>query len=110
MALSSSVVSAPSVAESVEKVRLEWLANWNAKNLKGVMALYADDAVLLPSSGERITGKAKIGEYFKSIFDSPWLISRRLDSQNTVSSGDLAYDPSTTVCAPSVPETTYKRG
>ena len=95
MAFSPSVAFAPSTTESVEEVRVAWFANWNAKNLQGLMALYAEDAVLLPSSGERIAGSAKIRDYFRSVLDSPCLSVRESESQNVVSSGDLAYDSGT---------------
>jgi ketosteroid isomerase-like protein len=58
------------------------------------MALYSDDAILLPS-GTQIVGKDKIKEHIKHIFDSAPSIHIQLMSDRTDSSGDLAFDSGT---------------
>jgi ketosteroid isomerase-like protein len=56
-----------------------------------VIALYAEDAVFLPSTGSRITGRAAIRELFAKAL--PGLKSDlRVHSKVTEQSGNLAYD------------------
>ena len=56
-----------------------------------VLALYADDAVFLPSTGSRVAGRAAIRDLFtKALAGNHTQIQIR--SQVTEASGNLAYD------------------
>jgi uncharacterized protein (TIGR02246 family) len=78
-------------ATCIACVSEEWAEHWSAKNLDAVVALYADDAVFLPSTGSRVTGRAAIRELFaKALVASTTRL--RVQSKTTGQSGDLAYD------------------
>jgi ketosteroid isomerase-like protein len=89
------LAQAQNSADKVSEVRTEWIRTFNAKNLTGVVALYSDDAVILPPTGERIAGKPDITAYFKRLFNSPASLNIQLNSKNTDSSVELAYDSGT---------------
>ena len=80
----------PGVSD-VTKISERWAKEWGAKNLEGVLALYAEDAVFLPSTGSRVTGRAAIRQLFAGALASH---SSKLTvhSKVTEHSGDLAYD------------------
>ena len=56
--------------KEIAKIREQWVANWNAKKLEPIVQLYAQDAVFLPSTGQRIEGREAIGSYLKQVMDS----------------------------------------
>ncbi|HQR40219.1 MAG TPA: SgcJ/EcaC family oxidoreductase [Blastocatellia bacterium] len=56
----------PTGSTDVASVSEQWAKLWSAKNLDGVVALYAEDAVFLPSTGTRVEGRDAILEIFKS--------------------------------------------
>lgn len=58
-------------------------------NLLGVADLYADDAVLLDSRGERITGRDEIDAYWTAI-ESP--VDWKLEIRRIYGSDTLAYE------------------
>ncbi len=80
----------PGVSD-ITKIGERWAKEWGAKNLEGVLALYAEDAVFLPSTGSRVTGRAAIRELFAGALASH---SSKLQVRSKVTehSGDLAYD------------------
>jgi uncharacterized protein (TIGR02246 family) len=82
-------------ASGINQLKAQWIQHWNAKELEALIALYADDAILLPASGSQIVGKDRIKEHFKQILDSAPSIHIQLMSDGTDSSGDLAFDSGT---------------
>ena len=63
-----------------------------ARNLDGIMAHYADDAVLLPTAEPMIEGKAAIREEWQHILTIPDFSSRTTTRDANVSNGgDMAY-------------------
>jgi len=93
--LSCSLVAAQKPDEGIAKARAAWENSFNSKDLPGLMSLYADDAALLATSGERIVGKDKIAAYFKALFDSSSTLHVKLNSETTASASDLGYDSGT---------------
>jgi uncharacterized protein (TIGR02246 family) len=75
----------------VSKISEQWAKEWGAKNLDAVVALYADDAVFLPSTGNRVTGRAAIRELFAGALASH-SSELHVRSKKTEQSGQLAYD------------------
>lgn len=69
----------------------QWAEHWSARKLDAVVALYADDAVFLPSTGSRVTGKAAIRELFAKALATN-TTKLRVQSRTRGQSGDLAYD------------------
>lgn len=85
------LIASPAAACPVSDRSQEWAGYWNAKNLPGVMGLYAAEPVFLPNSGERWSGPKSIRHNFAKLqkqFD-PHL---NLHSVDCEASGSLAYD------------------
>jgi uncharacterized protein (TIGR02246 family) len=78
-------------ATEIAQVSEQWAKHWSAKNLEAVVALYADDAVFLPSNGSRFTGRAAIRDLFAKALAS-YTPELQVHSKVTGQSGDLAYD------------------
>lgn len=55
----------PDTEKQIIEVKNTWVRDWNAKNLDGVVNLYAPDATLLPADGSRISGQQQIRAYFE---------------------------------------------
>ncbi len=76
---------------AIAQVSERWAKEWSAKNLEGLMALYAEDAVFMPATGSRFTGRAEIRELFAGALAShPSKL--QVTSVVTGQSGNLAYD------------------
>lgn len=74
--------------KQIAQLRETWVEDWNAKNLDGVMTLYAPDATLLPSDGSRDTGQSEIRAVLeKQIGSKVSVQSVKIDC-----SGDLGYE------------------
>jgi uncharacterized protein (TIGR02246 family) len=88
------LMAAQATGAPVENISQQWAGDWNAKNLKSIMTLYAPQPVFLPASGERWDGAAEIRKQFAGLlkqFD-PRLA---LQSVKSETSGNLAYDSGT---------------
>jgi uncharacterized protein (TIGR02246 family) len=78
-------------ASGVAQISAQWAKEWSAKNLEALIALYADDAVFLPATGTRVTGRAAIRDLFeKALAGNPSEL--HLQSRVAEQSGNLAYD------------------
>ena len=53
-------------ASTIRRVGDEWARRWNAGQLDGVVATYAEDAVYLPPHHEAVHGRDAIREYLKA--------------------------------------------
>jgi uncharacterized protein (TIGR02246 family) len=75
-------------------LRDAWLEAFNARRLDPVLALYADDAVFLPITGERVAGREALRALYTKVFGE---VTARLELQSAglERSGDLAYDTGT---------------
>jgi len=51
---------------AIRKLGEEWAHHWNAGEVEGLAALYADDAVYLPPHHEAVHGRADIREYLRT--------------------------------------------
>lgn len=54
-----------SAASAIRRMGEEWARHWNAGDLDGVAAVYAEDAVYLPPHHEAVHGREAIREYLK---------------------------------------------
>jgi ketosteroid isomerase-like protein len=88
----STVAPAQKTEDGIEKIRAEWVNSFKSKNLEKLMSLYADDAAVMPPTGERIVGKEKVTAYFKNLFDSATTLDVKVGSEITKSDGELGYD------------------
>jgi len=78
-------------SSEIAKISEQWAREWKAKNVNALMALYADDAVFLPATGSRVSGRAAIRELFEKALaanTSEVLVHSKVTDQ----SGRLAYD------------------
>jgi ketosteroid isomerase-like protein len=57
-------------AKEIATIREQWVTNWNAMKIEPIVKLYAQDAVLLPSAGQRIEGRDAIENYLKQAMAS----------------------------------------
>lgn len=85
------VASAANAAVPGASLSYDWAAQWSAKRLDTVLALYAPAPVFLPTSHSRWTGLAAIRENFGALL-AQFNPDIRLHSIKSESSGDLAYD------------------
>jgi len=87
------VDSSASSAEiaQIARIRERWMQYWNAGELPAILQGYAADAVLLPPSGQRVTGREAIGKYFQQIRGSG-VGTLSLQSVACFVAGPLAYD------------------
>lgn len=53
-------------ASAIRRMGAEWARHWNAGDLDGVAAIYAEDAVYLPPHHETVHGRQAIREYLKA--------------------------------------------
>jgi len=53
-------------ASTIRRIGDEWARHWNAGQLEGVVAVYAEDAVYLPPHHEAVHGREAIREYLKT--------------------------------------------
>jgi uncharacterized protein (TIGR02246 family) len=65
--LTSVAISPANAADALAHVSLDWAANWQAKKLDAVLALYTDDAVFLDADGSRVTGRRAIHDFFATV-------------------------------------------
>jgi len=54
------------VASTIRRIGDEWARHWNAGELEGVVAVYAEDAVYLPPHHEAVHGQDAIREYLRT--------------------------------------------
>ena len=66
-----------------------------AGDVKGIVALYADDAVELPPNEPLVKGRAAIEQYYQKQFGSGKMATFTLTHLDTRASGDIAYDVGT---------------
>jgi uncharacterized protein (TIGR02246 family) len=55
-----------SAAGTIRRMGDEWARHWNAGDVDGVAAVYAEDAVYLPPHHEAVHGRDAIREYLKA--------------------------------------------
>lgn len=84
-------VAAKADCHGIDAISTTWAADWSAKKLDAVMALYAPDAVFLPSSHPRWAGTAELRKQFAAL-QSAFDPDIRVRSAVCETSGDLAYD------------------
>ncbi len=82
---------ASSTADDIAKIRSEWAKALHAKQLDQIVMFYAPDAVFLPPTGERVTGRPAIRDLTKKIMET-FTSDITLHSIVVEHSGSLAYD------------------
>lgn len=87
-------VPAAQAAERVADLSQRWAGAWNAKNLDATMALYAPDAIFLPTVGKAWHGVAEIRKACAGVL-SVYDPHITLHSERSQSSGTLAFDTGT---------------
>jgi uncharacterized protein (TIGR02246 family) len=75
-------------------LRDAWLEAFNARQLDAVLALYADDGVFLPITGERVAGRDALRALYTKVFGEV-TAHLELHSEGLERSADLAFDTGT---------------
>lgn len=68
----------------------EWMAAWNKRDIEGVLALVADDAVFEHWSGMRVTGRERLRAVWGDWFAEDETISFELEDLFTGEDGERA--------------------
>lgn len=81
-------------AASVADISEQWAGYWNARNVDGVLKLYAPEPTFLPTIGRAWIGAGEIRANFADLLKlyDPHI---ELHSTKTATSGTLAYDSGT---------------
>jgi uncharacterized protein (TIGR02246 family) len=90
-AIPTTLQNTTSDADAFAHLRTEWANQLHAKQLDRFAALYTPDAVFLPPTGERITGRDAIREMTRGVM-AQFTSTITLHSITAERSGDLAYD------------------
>lgn len=85
----------PSQEQDVREVVSGIIAADNAGDLEKVVELYSASAILMPPDGMLIEGREAIRAHYRGIF-SRFMIEATVDSEETIVSGDWAFDRGTT--------------
>ena len=56
-------------AVAIERITKDWSTAWHAGDWAGVVALYTDDAVLMPENQPAVIGKEAIRSLYRSVFN-----------------------------------------
>lgn len=93
LVLFSLMLSAPAQAGDprthIEEGAAKWVAAFNAGDGAAVAALYAPDAALFPPGGQRVDGRAAIGDFWQGAIDSG-MTADELRPVEVQANGDLA--------------------
>jgi ketosteroid isomerase-like protein len=87
---SSARAASREIAE-IAQLREDWVRDLALKRLEPILKLYAENAVFLPPSGERMTGQAALRELFRTVM-AAFKSDLVFHSLNSEVSGELAYD------------------
>lgn len=95
----SAIVTAPggavaSTQDEIAAATAEWVKLYNAANLAGVAALYADDAKLLPPNSDFVSGREQITAVWQGMMDSG-AKSCKLSTLEVTGLGDSAVEVGT---------------
>jgi uncharacterized protein (TIGR02246 family) len=85
---------APNTAKMIRQIGSEWAQRWNAGDLDGVVAAYANDAVYLPPHHPAVHGRAAIHEYLRGPL-SHGVSDLVFDVTYIKQSGNVAWDVGT---------------
>jgi ketosteroid isomerase-like protein len=89
--LPAKAVPQASTIVALARTREAWVQDLRTKQLESILKLYAQDAVFLQPTGERITGSAALRTLFQTVM-ATFNSDLTLNSLNLETSGDLAYD------------------
>ena len=81
-------------ASAIRRMGDEWARHWNAGDLDGVAAIYAEDAVYLPPHHETVHGRQAIREYLKAPL-SRGVSDLAFDVTSIKQQGPIAWDVGT---------------
>ncbi|MCI0526762.1 MAG: SgcJ/EcaC family oxidoreductase [Nitrospira sp.] len=82
-------VDVAQIRKAIEEGITKWVEAFNKGDVAGVVAIYADDAMLLPPNGEVIQGKQGIQEFWSSALQILKDVS--LNTLEIGGSGDTGY-------------------
>ncbi len=92
--LAANTCASAECGAKIKELRESWVKNWNEKKLDKVIDLYAADATMLPSDGQRIVGRDNIRTFLKSYMDSG-NVEESVRSSATDCAGKIGFDSGT---------------
>lgn len=93
-AIAINVIAADKLHSEISAATAEWVKLYNAGNVAGVAALYADDAKVMPPNSDFVTGSQGITAVFQGMLDSG-AKSVTLTPVEVMGSGDTATEVGT---------------
>jgi len=75
---------------AIKKIASDWNAGWDSGNAETLLALYADNPIILPQGQPAITGKEAIRLLYQSVLKD-FIIKGKGDVVEVESSGNLGY-------------------
>jgi len=75
---------------AIEQLMQEWHAGWQNSDIEALLALFTDDAVLMPQGQPVVKGKAAIRSLYETFFNS-YTVKGECQLQEVEVSGDLGY-------------------
>ena len=85
------VQQATDVRAAIDRVNRRFVEAWNAGDVAGAMAVYTDDATILPPGSPRVTGRAPIQQFWQAAADSG-ISAVTLQTDDLEISSDLARE------------------
>jgi uncharacterized protein (TIGR02246 family) len=76
--------------QAIEQVAANWRAGWLAGDVDALLALYADDPVLLPQGQPAVTGRDAIRSLYEAVLREVHFTSESILNE-VDASGDLGY-------------------
>jgi uncharacterized protein (TIGR02246 family) len=75
---------------AIRKLAMDWNSGWDSGNAEALVALYADDCVLMPQGQPPVIGKHAIRSLYQSLFQD-YVVKGQGQVMEAVASGDLGY-------------------
>jgi len=75
---------------AIEQLMQEWHAGWQNSDIETLLALFTDDAVLMPQGQPIVKGKAAIRSLYEAFFKR-YRVNGECQLQEVEVSGDLGY-------------------
>ena len=94
---SGAYAEAATEEERIANLEVHWSELWGDRNLDGVMALWAQNSVLMMPGSAPILGIEDIREVTRTMLEPDDEVSWRSDFALVSPGGDMAYDYGTTV-------------
>jgi uncharacterized protein (TIGR02246 family) len=81
------------IRASIDQNYRSWVQATKRKDVAAVLAIYADDAIVLPPGRDPVTGRDAIREFYKEYYSGSWkLLDEQFTNTSLVLRDDLAIE------------------